>query len=138
MEAADAAAPRPAGDRFDRVLVDPPCSGLGTLQTRPDLRWRSSPEAIAELVGEQARILAAGAAAVRSGGVLVYSTCTISAAENEGQIDAFLREHPEFILEDQSLAGLQDGRAGRAGMVTTMPHRDSTAGFFIARMRRER
>ncbi len=71
---------------FDRVLVDPPCSGLGTLQARADLRWRVTPEQVPELARTQAAILAAGAAAVRPGGVLVYSTCTISPSENERQI----------------------------------------------------
>ena len=66
------------GASFDRVLVDPPCSGLGTLQARPDLRWRATPAGVAEMAGAQTALLAAGAAAVRPGGVLVYSTCTIS------------------------------------------------------------
>ncbi len=137
VEVGDAATPRAAGDLFDRVLVDPPCSGLGTLQARPDLRWRTSPAAIAELVSQQRAILEAGAAAVRSGGVLVYSTCTISAAENEGQIDAFLHDHPEFLLVGDSGAGPLDAGTGRAGIAITLPHRHSTAGFFIARMRRQ-
>ena len=138
VEVADAAAPRARGDTFDRVLVDPPCSGLGTLQARPDLRWRTSPEAITELAAQQAEILRAGAAAVRPAGVLVYSTCTISAAENEDQIDAFLHTHPGFSLEDHRDDRPQGVQAGRAGIVTTRPDRDSTAGFFIARVRRER
>ena len=85
----DAAQPRRDEAPFDRVLVDPPCSGLGTLQARADLRWRVAPEDRARLARMQAAILAAGAAAVRPGGVLVYSTCTISATENEHQIAAF-------------------------------------------------
>jgi 16S rRNA (cytosine967-C5)-methyltransferase len=106
---------------FDRVLVDPPCSGLGTLQAHPDLRWRTTPEAIAELSQIQATILAAGAQALRPGGVLVYSTCTISAAENERLIDAFLGSNPDFGLDETLM---------------TLPHRDRTAGFFIARLHR--
>jgi len=106
---------------FDRVLVDPPCSGLGTLQARADLRWRVSPEAIAEMVAVQSKILAAGARALRPGGVLVYSTCTISTNENEHLIAAFLDSHTEFDL---------------AGVATTLPHRDHTAGFYIARLRK--
>ena len=121
VEVADAALERADGPVFDRVLVDPPCSGLGTLQARPDLRWRVTPDAITEMVHAQASILAAGAAALRPGGVLVYSTCTISPIENEHLIAAFLDSHPDFGLDDVTL---------------TLPHRDRTAGFFIARLLR--
>jgi 16S rRNA (cytosine967-C5)-methyltransferase len=104
---------------FDRVLVDPPCSGLGTLQARADLRWRVSPQAIEEMVAVQSKILSAGAHALRPGGMLVYSTCTISTNENEHLIAAFLDSHTDFDL---------------AGTVVTLPHRDHTAGFYIARL----
>ncbi|MGO9821412.1 MAG: transcription antitermination factor NusB, partial [Solirubrobacteraceae bacterium] len=77
---ADAAEPAPGDQRYDAVLVDPPCSGLGTLQSRPDLRWRTSPERIAELSDLQARVLRAGAEATAPHGTLVYSVCTISRA----------------------------------------------------------
>ncbi len=87
-------APAPGGPRFDRVLVDPPCSGLGTLQARADLRWRVTPETIAEMARTQAAILDAGAQALRPGGVLVYSTCTISPSENELPIATFLDSTP--------------------------------------------
>jgi 16S rRNA (cytosine967-C5)-methyltransferase len=155
----DAAQPLPGEAPFDRVLVDPPCSGLGTLQARADLRWRIEPGDLAQLARTQAAILAAGAAAVRPGGVLVYSTCTISATENEHQISAFLASHRDFALEDLG-AELPDlrlaigrrtgtaerpgGRVGSVGAhaiegrcVLTLPHRDRTAGFFIARLRRQ-
>lgn len=130
---------------FDRVLVDPPCSGLGTLQARADLRWRMTPARVAELERVQARILAAGAQALRPGGVLVYSTCTISATENERQIAAFLDENDDFVLDDlssdRSQVGLPDLRHPSPDVprevVLTLPHRDHTAGFFIARLRRE-
>jgi 16S rRNA (cytosine967-C5)-methyltransferase len=151
VEVADAAAERPDPASFDRVLVDPPCSGLGTLQARPDLRWRVTPEAITEMVAVQAKILAAGANALRPGGVLVYSTCTISPTENERAIAAFLHSHTDFALEDLASEGPRlgqpvggpnavDGTAvdssTRSGTLMTLPHRDRTAGFFIARMRR--
>jgi 16S rRNA (cytosine967-C5)-methyltransferase len=121
VEVADAAIERSEGAVFDRVLVDPPCSGLGTLQARADLRWRVTPENVREMTRVQASILAAGAAAVRPGGVLVYSTCTISPTENELQIAAFLDGHPDFSRDD---------------FMMTLPHRDHTAGFFIARLHR--
>jgi 16S rRNA (cytosine967-C5)-methyltransferase len=100
---------------FDRVLIDPPCSGLGTLQGHPDLRWRMSPEAIERLAATQRSIVAAGVAALGPGGTLVYSTCTLSPAENEEQV-AFsgLRVESERLV---------------------LPHRDRTDGFYIARMR---
>src|SRR5207249_304829 len=84
---------------FDRVLLDPPCSDLGTLQSRPDVRWRKDPELIERVAAEQAELLEAAAEQVRPGGVLVYSTCTISARENEGQMRAFLDSHPGFRRE---------------------------------------
>jgi 16S rRNA (cytosine967-C5)-methyltransferase len=120
VEQADAASARGDGP-FDRVLVDPPCSGLGTLQSRPDIRWRSSLEDVAALAAIQAEILAAGAAATAPGGVLVYSVCTITAAEGEGAVDGFLTGHPEFVLESRR---------------QLMPHVDGTDGFFVARLRR--
>jgi 16S rRNA (cytosine967-C5)-methyltransferase len=101
-------------ERFDRVLVDPPCSGLGTVQGHPDLRWRITPEAIEEMAQSQANILRAASAALTAGGTLVYSTCTLSPRENEQQ-------------------------AARAGLKLesarlVLPHRDRTDGFYIARM----
>jgi 16S rRNA (cytosine967-C5)-methyltransferase len=136
VELADAAEKRPEGAVFDRVLVDPPCSGLGTLQARPDLRWRMERSRLAELERTQARILAAGADAVRPGGVLVYSTCTISPTENERRIVTFLDSNPDFELDDLGveLPGRANPRAPET--VLTLPNRDHTAGFFIARLRR--
>ncbi len=137
VELSDAALARPEGAVFDRVLVDSPCSGLGTLQARPDLRWRVTAEACQEMTLAQAAILAAGADAVRPGGVLVYSTCTISPTENELQIAAFLDANPDFELDDlaDELPALVNQRA--PATVLTLPHRDRTAGFFIARLRRQ-
>jgi 16S rRNA (cytosine967-C5)-methyltransferase len=91
---------------FDRVLLDPPCSGLGTLQSHPDLRWRVTPQAIRQLAAEQDALLAAARRAVRPGGTLVYSVCTICPAEE---------------------------RLEAADPVRTYPHRDRTDGFYIAR-----
>jgi 16S rRNA (cytosine967-C5)-methyltransferase len=146
VELGDAARPRAPQERFDRVLVDPPCSGLGTLQANPDLRWRMTEQSVAQMAGAQRAILAAGAEAVRADGVLVYSTCTISPIENELVIADFLDSHADFALDDlASLRGSigqpaaaddSSARGGLGGTVLTLPHRDRTAGFFIARLRR--
>jgi 16S rRNA (cytosine967-C5)-methyltransferase len=126
----DAGHPR---DGFDRVLLDPPCSGLGTLQSRPDLRWRATPESVVGLAGEQARLLSVAAGAVGRGGTLVYSTCTISPAENERQIDAFLDDHADFTPVDLR-SRFPAWASGPA--VLALPHVHGTDGFFIAALRR--
>ena len=136
VEEADAALPRAAGDLFDRVLVDPPCSGLGTLQARPDLRWRMTPERLTELAALQRAILAAAAAAVRPGGTLVYSTCTISALENELQMEQFLSGNLDFELDDLTALWPLHPHPSAPRFLATLPDRDRTAGFFIARIRR--
>jgi 16S rRNA (cytosine967-C5)-methyltransferase len=136
VELADAAVARPEGSVYDRVLIDPPCSGLGTLQARPDLRWRVSPQGVEQLARIQMAILDAGAQALRPGGVLVYSTCTISAPENEQQIESFLERTRDFALEDLGHEQRSHIHPRMSQALLTLPHRDRTAGFFIARMRR--
>jgi 16S rRNA (cytosine967-C5)-methyltransferase len=128
---ADAAEPlADVSSGFDRVLVDPPCSGLGTLQSRPDLRWRTSPERVAETAGLQARILAAGAAAVKPGGVLVYSVCTISRAEGDAVAERFLADTEGFTPDPF------EGSDPDTSHLQLLPHLDGTDGFFVARFRR--
>jgi 16S rRNA (cytosine967-C5)-methyltransferase len=140
VRAADAAERGDGEAVYDRVLVDPPCSGLGTLQSRPDLRWRTSPERIGETAALQARILRAGAARTRPGGTLVYSVCTISRAESELVVERFLGEHPEFSADplERGLGAAPGGEpdAGPSPYLQILPHRDYTDGFFIARLRR--
>jgi 16S rRNA (cytosine967-C5)-methyltransferase len=121
------------GAGYDRVLVDPPCSDLGTLAARPDARWRKSPDAIERLAALQRRILAAGARAVRPGGTLVYSTCTISGRENEEVVAAELDSTGRLAADDLG-AAYPAVAAADARFVQTRPDRDRTAGFFIARL----
>ena len=113
---------------YDRVLVDPPCTDLGTLALRPDARWRKQPGDPERLAGLQREILAAGAACVKPGGVLVYSTCTISPRENEAQLEGF-----EIDPWRPSDLPAWD-HPSVAGVTQTLPHRDHTDGFFIARL----
>jgi 16S rRNA (cytosine967-C5)-methyltransferase len=124
------------GDGYDRVLVDPPCSDLGALASRPDARWRKSPELVERLASIQEAILVRAARAVRPGGTLVYSTCTISSREGEERVGALLARDPE--LEPDRLGALHPELAsGRdARFLQTRPDRDRTDGFFIARLRR--
>ncbi len=136
VDLADAALPRREGAVFDRVLVDPPCSGLGTLQSRPDLRWRVTAEHVRELEVIQAKVLAAGAAALRPGGVMVYSTCTISPTENERQIERFLNGNSDFELDDLTHDQTIHTHPHVPKVMLTLPNREHTAGFFLARMRR--
>ncbi|HUA12313.1 MAG TPA: 16S rRNA (cytosine(967)-C(5))-methyltransferase RsmB [Solirubrobacteraceae bacterium] len=133
---ADAAEPLADAGDFERVLVDPPCSGLGTLQARPDLRWRVQPGDIAALAALQRRILENGASHLCPGGMLVYSTCTIGTEENEPVIKSFLAAHPDFDLDDLTALWPEAASPGLAGTLQTRPDRDRTAGFFIARLRR--
>jgi 16S rRNA (cytosine967-C5)-methyltransferase len=139
VEVADAAellAGRPAlAGAFDRVLVDPPCSGLGTLRSRPDIRWRTSPQAITELSALQGAILSTGAMATRPGGALVYSVCTVSRAEGAQVVERFLSHHPAFAADE--LGSRHPKWADPdARYLQLLPHRDGTDGFFIARLRR--
>ena len=130
--------------KFDRVLVDAPCSGTGTWRRNPDGRWTLSPQDIAELRPKQAEILAAAARLVAPEGRLLYVTCSLLPVENEAQIEAFLAAHPDFsLLEARALwrAELgteppQDALAGPYLRLT--PARHGTDGFFLAAMERKR
>jgi 16S rRNA (cytosine967-C5)-methyltransferase len=129
-------AAQPIDGTYDRVLVDPPCSDLGTLAARPDARWRKQPQDVAQLAQLQQRILERGAEVLRPGGTMVYSTCTISPRENERQIEAFLGRHADLRLDDMpsDLPVWDHPTVPRVSQ--TLPHRDGTDGFFIARMRK--
>ena len=124
------------GEQVQAVL-DAPCSGLGTLQSHPDLRWRTTPEGVEALAEQQARLLSAAAVACAPGGVVVYSTCTVSAAENERQIGAFLDAHPEFATIDLQQRFAAWAHPVAADHLLALGHVQRSDGFFIAALRRE-
>ncbi len=124
--------------KLDRVLVDAPCSGLGTLRRNPDLKWRQSPESVAELTAKQAAILASASRLVKPGGRLVYATCSLLAEENEAIVGDFLAAHADFrllpageILQRQGIELAVDG-----DMLRLLPQVHGSDGFFAAVMER--
>ncbi|RXZ77019.1 16S rRNA (cytosine(967)-C(5))-methyltransferase RsmB [Paenibacillaceae bacterium] len=131
-------------DSMDVVLLDAPCSGLGVIRRKPEIKWTKSLQDIDSVAQVQQRLLASAAQLVKPGGTLVYSTCTIARSENELQIEQFLKEHPDYSLDPNWPAPLLDNLrlAGAippdfAGMVQLLPNLAGNDGFFIARLRRQ-
>ncbi len=123
--------------KIDRVLVDAPCSGLGTLRRNPDLKWRQTPESVAELTRKQADILASASRLVKSGGRLVYATCSILDEENGGVVDAFLAAHPEFHRLSATEVLAKQGIAIDCGEdMRLLPQVHGTDGFYAAVLER--
>jgi 16S rRNA (cytosine967-C5)-methyltransferase len=132
----DARIGRLAG-KLDRVLVDAPCSGLGTVRRNPDLKWRQTPESVAELAAKQASILRAAAALIKPGGRLVYATCSLLDSENDAVVDGFLADHPEFAsLSAEEILRGQDIAVDTGACLRLAPHRHGTDGFFAAVLER--
>lgn len=131
----DARIRRLAG-KLDRVLVDAPCSGIGTLRRNPDLKWRQTPDSVAELTTRQTAILAAAATLVRPGGRLVYATCSLLPAENDGVVDAFLAAHPDFAVRPAVDLLAKHGIALPGERLQLLPQRDGTDGFYAAVLER--
>ena len=129
---------RKIGENFteqaDRVLADVPCSGLGVLRRKPDARWKKQPSELEELPLLQFEILESASKAVKKGGILVYSTCTIVPEENQQVVEKFLKKHKEFLLENTGEFLPLKHREEK--MVQLYPHKDGTDGFFIVRMKR--
>ena len=117
----------------DKVLIDAPCSGLGVLSKKPDIKWKREPEDIRKLVLIQRDILDNAAKLVKPGGALVYSTCTIEPEENEEQVTSFLKWHPEFRIDDVSKY-VDRKLATREGFLESYPHRHRMDGSFVARL----
>ena len=132
----DVRAKRLAG-KLDRVLVDAPCSGFGTLRRNPDLKWRHGEVAVAEIAAKQARILRAAAKLLKPGGRLVYATCSILSEENEAVAGRFAAEHPEFMpLSCAELLSAQRIDLATGGRLRLWPHVHGTDGFFAAAFHR--
>ncbi|WP_199248138.1 16S rRNA (cytosine(967)-C(5))-methyltransferase [[Phormidium] sp. ETS-05] len=119
----------------DRVLLDAPCSGLGTLHRRPDARWRQTPERFQELSQLQGQLLTQAAGWVKPGGLLVYSTCTLHPQENEVVIQDFLSRHPNWAIEPPPPGNPAAPFAAPQGWVKIWPHRHNMDGFFMVRLR---
>ena len=123
--------------KFDRVLVDAPCSGLGTLRRNPDLKWRQSPESVAELMEKQQSILDSASRLVKGGGRLVYATCSLLTEENEAIVSAFLAAHPEFRLAPAGeVLAAQRIPLEMDDYLRLDPARHGTDGFFAAVLER--
>jgi 16S rRNA (cytosine967-C5)-methyltransferase len=121
----------------DRVLLDAPCSGLGTLHRHADARWRQTPATVGELIGLQTELLTHVATWVKPGGVLVYATCTLHPEENEVIIQDFLTHHPHWRIERPAANSLGFPYATTAGWMKVLPHHQAMDGFFIVRLQKE-
>ena len=134
----DAKVKRLAG-KIDRVLVDAPCTGFGTLRRNPDLKWRQPESAVAELAAKQGAILASAATLVKPGGRLVYATCSVLPDENEAVVAAFLAAHPQFAPGDAAAELARAGIALDTGpALKLLPHVHGCDGFFAAVLERAR
>ncbi len=119
--------------KFDRVLVDAPCTGLGTLRRNPDLKWRQTPQDLAELTQKQAAILARAARLTKTGGRLIYSTCSLLSDENEQIAESFLAAHPDFkLLNAAEILSQQQIALDTGKYLKLLPHLHHTDGFFAA------
>ena len=131
----------PFADVFDCVVVDAPCSSLGTIRRDPDIRWKRREDELPAFADRQARMLDGASRSVRRGGCLVYATCSSEPEENSGVVDAFLATHPGFALEDPRTARARACRGVEAclderGCLSTTPHQHGLEAFFAARLRR--
>ncbi|MEM9543066.1 MAG: 16S rRNA (cytosine(967)-C(5))-methyltransferase [Cyanobacteria bacterium P01_E01_bin.42] len=118
----------------DRVLLDAPCSGLGTLHRHPDIRWRQTPEKLPQLIALQQNLLKSVATWVKPGGVLVYATCTLNPRENEDLIEDFLQSHPQWEIEKPAIAFPFSAFASPRGWLKIFPADRAMDGFFMVKL----
>ena len=118
----------------DRVLVDAPCSGLGTLHRRPDIRWRQTPEKVEELATLQKELLEQAATWVKPKGILVYATCTLNPRENERVVQGFLQNHPHWQIQTPPVQSPAAVFAQKEGWIKILPHRHQMDGFFMVKL----
>jgi len=124
--------------KIDRVLVDAPCSGLGTLRRNPDMKWRQTAEGVAELVGKQGTLLASASRLVKPGGRVVYATCSILDEENRGVAEEFLRAHAQFrLVPARQILEKERIEVEMGDYFELWPHRHGTDGFFAAVFERD-
>jgi 16S rRNA (cytosine967-C5)-methyltransferase len=121
----------------DRVLIDAPCSGLGTLNRHADARWRQTPESVQELSQLQQEILTEAVSWVKPGGVIIYATCTLHPSENELVIRKFLQSHPHWIIDRPEENSPVAYFVSEEGWVKVLPYRHKMDGFFMVRLKRQ-
>ena len=121
----------------DRVLLDVPCSGLGTLHKRPDIRWQQNPDKIAELTQLQLELLEAGSKWVKPDGYLVYSTCTINPAENVAIASKFLEQNPDWQIVKPEESSPASSFVSESGWIEVLPHKHDMDGFFMVKLQRK-
>lgn len=124
----------PPHEPADRVLVDAPCSGLGTLNHNPDIRWRQAPATIQPLIPRQQALLAQAATWVKPDGIMVYSTCTLNAQENQDIVQGFLTQHPTWQLKPILWPNEAENWADPEGWLQILPHQHQRDGFFVAQL----
>jgi 16S rRNA (cytosine967-C5)-methyltransferase len=126
-------------NKFDKVLVDAPCSGLGVIRRKPDIKWSKKPEDISVLTTEQQRILEVCSQYVKLNGILVYSTCSIEPEENQQIVEAFLENNGNFVYDDMR-PYLPEKLAMELkepyGWIQLYPNIHKVDGFFVARLKR--
>jgi 16S rRNA (cytosine967-C5)-methyltransferase len=136
MSVGDSRAQPQFTQQADRVLLDAPCSGLGTLHRHADARWRQTSATVAELAHLQTELLNHAATWVKPGGTLVYATCTLHPAENEAIVEQFLAQHSEWMIARPSGSSLAASLMTDRGWIKVLPHHQQMDGFFMIKLRR--